>query len=49
MGIHNMATANLNKSEDLVANTTTASNYIKLGGPESGLIEIPSFRPKLTR
>ena len=39
MGIHIMATANLNKSEDLVANTTTASNYIKLGGPESGLIQ----------
>ena len=40
-----MATANLNKSEDFVTNTTSASKYTYLGGPESASIEIPPFRP----
>ena len=36
-----MATANLNKGEELVTNITTASKY-----PESASIEIPPFRPQ---
>ena len=41
-----MATANLNKSEELVTNTTTASKYIYsyLRDAESVSMEIPPFR-----
>ena len=42
---HSMARANLNKSEDLVPNTTT--KYIQ--GPESTSIEIHHYRPKLPK
>ena len=49
MGVHSMATANLNKSEELVTNTTIASKYIPMvRGPESVSIKIPPFRPKFT-
>ena len=43
---HSMARANLNKSEDLVTNTTQhQSTY--LGDPESTSIEIPLSDPNL--
>ena len=41
---HSMARVNLNKSEELVTNTTAASKYIPKS-PESTSIEILSLRP----
>ena len=40
--------ANLKKSKVFLTNTSAASKYIKVGGPESASIEILPFRPKFT-
>jgi hypothetical protein len=42
-----MATANLNKSEELMTNTIVLPQHqsTNLRGPESASIEIPPFRP----